>query len=141
MKSRSIFIRELKRLRLSLGLSCVALLILAVAGLFAGPTASSGRVRASQDFSPAAGDTCASATVISPGSLPFVEDSTLAGAGNDINPGTIGCAPGGGNDVVYSFTPAATDTYSIGVTPLSPFDASLYIVTDCANPQGTCVAG
>jgi len=90
---------------------------------------------------PLAGDTCANATVISGGALLFTEESSLAGAGNDIDPGIGGCAPGAGNDVVYSFTPSVTATYTIGATPTTPFDLSLYIVTDCSNPTGTCVAG
>src|SRR4029453_13347750 len=56
-------------------------------------------------------------------------------------PGLGQCAPGAGNDVVYSFTPAVTDSYTIGAAPTSPFDLSLYVVTDCANPAATCVAG
>ena len=92
--------------------------------------------------SPLAGESCSNATVINPASLPFTEDTTAAGAGNDIDPGLGGCAPGAGPDVVYSFTPSATDTYTVGVTPTGPgFDLSLYIVTDCANPAGSCVAG
>jgi hypothetical protein len=91
---------------------------------------------------PLAGESCATATVINPASLPFTEDATAAGAGNDIDPGLGGCAAGAGPDVVYSFTPAATDTYTVGVTPRdAAFDLSLYIVTDCSNPAGTCVAG
>jgi hypothetical protein len=90
----------------------------------------------------ASGDDCSAATVINPALLPFVENSTTAGAANDIDPGPGGCAPGLGADVVYSFTPAATDTYTIGATPSGAgFDLSLYVVTDCANPAGTCVAG
>ncbi|HVG20715.1 MAG TPA: hypothetical protein VNI02_16820, partial [Blastocatellia bacterium] len=60
----------------------------------------------------AAGNNCATATVINPSSLTFTEESTTAGAGNDIDPGFTGCAPGQGADVVYSFTPAVTDTYT-----------------------------
>jgi hypothetical protein len=94
-----------------------------------------------QQLVPAAGDTCAAATVISPASLPFSEDSTLSGAGNDIDPGPGSCAQGGGPDVVYSFTPSVTDTYTIGVTPLKATNLSLYVVTNCASPTATCVAG
>ncbi|HLG13506.1 MAG TPA: choice-of-anchor D domain-containing protein [Blastocatellia bacterium] len=95
---------------------------------------------------PNAGDTCAAATVINPAALPFLEDSTTAGAANNIDPGPGGCGVGPGSigagpDVVYSFTPTATDTYTIGATPFAPgFDISLYVVTNCANPSGTCVA-
>jgi hypothetical protein len=89
-----------------------------------------------------AGDTCATATAISPASLPFSTDGTTEGAANDIDPGLLGCAAGAGPDVVFSFTPAATDRYTIGVTPTGiGFDVSLYVVTDCANPATTCVAG
>ncbi|HJQ68020.1 MAG TPA: choice-of-anchor D domain-containing protein [Blastocatellia bacterium] len=92
--------------------------------------------------SPLAGESCSNATAINPASLPFTEDTTAAGAGNDIDPGLGGCAPGAGPDVAYSFTPSATDTYTVGVTPAGPgFDLSLYIVTDCSNPAGACVAG
>jgi len=53
-----------------------------------------------------------------------------------------GCAPGPGVDVVYRFTPAVTDVYTIGATPFDNlFDLSLYVVTDCSNPAATCVAG
>jgi hypothetical protein len=94
-------------------------------------------------FNPAAaGESCVTATVINPASLPFADEATTAGALNDIDPGAGGCAPGPGPDVVYSFIPSATDTYVIGATPLgSTFDLSLYVVTDCSNPAGTCIAG
>ena len=89
-----------------------------------------------------AGDTCAMATAISPAALPFSTEGTTDGAANDVDPGLLGCAAGGGPDVVYSFTPAATDRYTIGATPTGVgFDVSLYVVTDCANPATTCVAG
>src|SRR5262245_12258393 len=61
----------------------------------------------------AAGDTCATATVINPAALPFFDEGTNVGAANDIDP-TGGCAPGPGADVVYSFTPTVTDVYTIG---------------------------
>jgi hypothetical protein len=89
----------------------------------------------------AAGDTCASATIINPNALPFIEDTTSAGAANDIDPTLTGCANGGGADVVYTFTPASTGVYTLGVTPTNTsFDPSLYILTDCSNPA-SCVAG
>jgi hypothetical protein len=39
--------------------------------------------------------------VINPASLPFTEDATTVGAGNDIDPGFGSCALGQGADVVY----------------------------------------
>jgi hypothetical protein len=97
----------------------------------------------SSGFNPAAaGEACATATVINPASLPFAEEATTVGALNDVDPGAGGCAAGPGSDVVYSFTPSATDAYVIGATPLgSTFDLSLYVVTDCSDPAGTCLAG
>lgn len=89
-----------------------------------------------------AGESCANATIIAPAALPFTEDSTSEGASNDIDPTAAGCANGAGADVVYAFTPSATGVYSLGVTPTtSSFDPSLYIVTDCANPTTSCIAG
>jgi hypothetical protein len=87
-------------------------------------------------------DTCLTGTTINPASLPFTDDSSTVGATNDLDPGSGGCAPGPGADVVYRFTPAVTDVYTIGATPSSNlFDVSLYVITDCSNPAGTCVAG
>ncbi len=146
--AKFILTRQSQKLRLSLCLSLVLLAILVAAGLTRSGQASStaphalpaGPVRG-QKVRPAAADTCAAATVINPAALPFVEESTLANAANDIDPPPPGCAPGAGNDVVYSFAPSVTDTYTVGVTPTTSADLSLYIVTDCSNPAGTCVAG
>jgi hypothetical protein len=121
--------------RVPIGLSLLLLSFLAATGLLQAGHASS------TSLAPFSGDNCANATVVNPGTLPFIEDSSVAGAANDIDPGLGGCAPGAGGDVVYSFTPSATDTYTIGATPTTPWDLSLYIVTDCSNPIGTCVAG
>ena len=146
MKLELIRKRRSLRPRVLLGFSLVVLFILAAGSLVkhghafsTRSLASSGRVASSP--SPAGGDTCASATIIGPGAVPFTDDATLAGAGNDIDPGAGGCAPGGGNDVVYSFTPASSGVFTIGVTPSDPADLSLYVVTNCSNPAGTCVAG
>ena len=143
MKGKIIVMRQPMRRILPLGFSLVLLSILAAAGLTKSGQASSTTttVSGSQTVTPFAADTCATATVINPAALPFSEEGTLALAANDIDPGPAGCAPGPGSDVVYSFTPAATDTYTIGATPTNPYDLSLYIVTDCSNPVGTCVAG
>jgi Abnormal spindle-like microcephaly-assoc'd, ASPM-SPD-2-Hydin len=145
MKTRFNLTHRSNRSRLLPGSSFALLFILLAASLvkpgIASSAPASGAVRIAQTVSAAAADTCAIATVINPGSLPFAEDSSLASAANDIDPGPGGCAPGGGADVVYSFTPTASDVYTIGATPDTPFDLSLYVVTDCSNPGGTCVAG
>jgi Abnormal spindle-like microcephaly-assoc'd, ASPM-SPD-2-Hydin len=146
MKPQLIAKRRSTRTRISLSLSLVVLLLLTAGALMNHGQASSMSppISASSAVgpipSPAAGDTCANATVINPGALPFTDQGSLAGAANDIDPGA-GCAAGGGNDVVYSFTPSQGGVYTIGVTPIDPTDLSLYVITDCANPAGTCVAG
>jgi hypothetical protein len=137
MKAKHNLTRKSNRLRMPIGLSLMLLAVLAAAGLLQPGHASSAMPR----VAPLSGDTCAQATAINPAALPFAEDSSLATATNNIDPGFGGCAPGAGNDVVYSFTPSTTDIYTIAAAPTSPFDLSLYIVTDCANPVGTCVAG
>ena len=137
MNAKSILTRRSNPVRASLGLSLVLLLTLAASLMQPGHASS----RVSSQFGPAAADTCATATIINPASLPFSEDATLAAANNDIDPGGGSCGQGAGNDVVYSFTPSATDTYTIGATPTKPADLSLYVITNCANPAGTCVAG
>ncbi|MFT7622096.1 MAG: hypothetical protein ACI9WU_001263, partial [Myxococcota bacterium] len=88
------------------------------------------------------GDTCAVPFVV--GALPFSDDgdsSTFAadyGYALGVCPGETGSGGDGSNDTVYSFTPGTTDTYTI---ELGGFDAALYVVTDCADIDNTCVAG
>lgn len=126
--------RSSSRLPLSLVLNLALILILFLASVNWLPL--------SQVSLAAAGESCTNATVINPASLPFTDEATTVGAVNDVDPGLGGCAPGPGSDVVYLFTPSASDTYVIGVTPFgSTFDPSLYVVTDCSNPLGTCISG
>jgi hypothetical protein len=125
----------------SLGLAVTLLIALAAANFLSRVASSVEPVQAAAP-APAAGETCASALIVPASALPFADDSTTVGAVNDIDPGPSGCASGLGVDVVYSFTPTATDTYLAGVTPVAPgFDVSLYVVTNCADPAGSCVAG
>jgi len=138
MKTKLNLIHNSNHRALVLGSLFVFLFILAAMGI---PGSSTASKSIGSRVSPASGDTCATATVIDPTALPFTEESTLASAANDVDPGPGSCAPGAGADVVYSFTPAATDVYTIGATPKTPFDLSLYVVTDCSNPATTCVAG
>src|SRR5215813_8591077 len=137
MKSRFILMRQTTPTRHPIGFCLVVLAVLMAASLLKPGQATSAAPR----VAPLAGDNCSNATVIAGGTLLFTEESSVAGAGNDIDPGAGGCAPGGGNDVVYSFTPTVTSIYTICATPTTPFDLSLYVVTDCSNPVGTCIAG
>ncbi|HJQ25056.1 MAG TPA: choice-of-anchor D domain-containing protein [Blastocatellia bacterium] len=142
MKHQSAFGCRYTRLPFFFKLSLPLLLFCALMAMSTGPGAAASSQPARQDVQPMAGDTCAAATVINPAALPFFDEASIVGAANDIDPGLGGCAPGPGADVVYSFTPSATDLYTVGATPNgATFDLSLYIITDCANPAGTCVAG
>lgn len=91
------------------------------------------------------GDTCASAFVI--GSLPFAASSSTVGAGSDYGYGASACLPetdaagSAAPDHVYSFTPTTTGKYFIGLTTESGFDSALYVATDCANINTTCLVG
>ncbi len=46
-----------------------------------------------------------------------------------------------GPDVVYEFTPNENIEVNAGMANVVGFDASFYVVTDCLDPTGTCVAG
>ncbi|MBX3396098.1 MAG: hypothetical protein KF841_12100 [Phycisphaerae bacterium] len=85
-------------------------------------------------------DTCATATPIVCGA--FVAGSTV-GASNDYNPTAAGCTgfAATGPDVVYSFTAASDALVSVLMDTSPEFDASLYVVTNCADVLGSCVAG
>lgn len=58
-------------------------------------------------------DTCASATVINPAALPFMDTFDLGGASDEgtDNSASVGFGGGGGPDVFYSFTPTNTADY------------------------------
>jgi hypothetical protein len=100
-------------------------------------------VSSSKADPPPANDTCAGAIAIEP-----CTNGTFSGdlqwAINDYDPGVPGpsCtgfdAPGG--DVVFKVDLRASDTINLTYTP-TDYDASFYIVTDCADISGTCVAG
>src|SRR5690606_26756506 len=92
----------------------------------------------------ALGDTCANPYVV--GALPFSASSTTVGANHDYSHAAGSCLPetsgtgNGANDEVYAFTPTTSGKYVIKLTG-SNFDSSLYVTTDCANIDASCVAG
>jgi hypothetical protein len=89
------------------------------------------------------GDTCANPFVI--GTMPFTNSSTTVGATADYGYSANACLPetspagSGAPDQVYSFTPTVSGDYYIQLT--SAYDSSLYVATDCANVDTTCIAG
>ncbi len=90
---------------------------------------------------PPVNDTCAGAIEI-----PFVEgffvDTTTTGAISDYNLLGTDCTgyATAAADIVYSVTMAADQEITLVWDPVT-FDAALYVVTDCADPAGTCVVG
>jgi len=93
-------------------------------------------------------DTCATATVIDPEKLPTTVKGSTSQASDEYwlsagdCPGQATSFGNGGGDVVYSFTPKETAEYSFAI-PFgtgADFDASLYLVTDCADLGDACVA-
>lgn len=46
-----------------------------------------------------------------------------------------------GPDIVFSYTATADGNVHAGMANVSGFDASFYVVTDCFDPAGSCVAG
>ena len=89
------------------------------------------------------GNTCALPHVIE--ALPFAttgdtwygtHDSMFAAGSCPGEPHTIG---GASNDHFYELAIETTGLYSMAVT--SDYDSAVYVVSDCANPGGTCIAG
>ncbi|MFH1688739.1 MAG: hypothetical protein ABIE42_00700 [Candidatus Eisenbacteria bacterium] len=90
--------------------------------------------------SPPANDTCVGAVCIPCG--PFTVTGNLEFAANDYNPGSSGCTgySATGGDVVYYAMLAAGDALTVTMTT-DGFDDSVYLITDCGDPAGSCVAG
>jgi hypothetical protein len=91
---------------------------------------------------PPAGEECATAIDLqAQGSRQFQVD--LCDFADDVGPGTAGTSCTGfeapGADAVYRVHLAAGQT--IQVTEEGAHDMSLYLVRDCQDPTGTCVAG
>lgn len=94
---------------------------------------------------PSDGDTCDVPRIIPADGLPYTDTDTTVFYENDYGYST-GVCPGetisgnnSGVDVVYSFTPDVTGDYEFQFD--AGFDSTIYMVTDCANVDGTCVAG
>ncbi len=90
---------------------------------------------------PPANDQCAGALPIECGAI-NVSGSTQF-ATNDYSPTTStgGCTgyAAVGKDVVYMLNVAGGDSLSVAYTSVA--DGSIYLITDCANPSTSCVAG
>ena len=94
--------------------------------------------------------TCPNATVISPASLPIVAQSLVCGGTDDINSVSIaasiltgGCNSTnyyGGQEALYSFTPAASGLYDVSYSGQSW--SSIFVFQGCPTTGGsTCVGG
>ena len=90
-----------------------------------------------------AGDECENPLVVGP--LPFTHSGSTLDATSDYQFGNGKCPPesgGGGSgalDEVFLFSAPAAGEYVISLS--GNFDTALYVVSSCANPGGTCIAG
>jgi hypothetical protein len=73
------------------------------------------------------------------GAFSFSTDNTEANADYPLGTGSCTGYSASGNDVVYYV--CLDQGQQLDVSMQCGFDASLYIITDCADPMGTCVAG
>jgi flagellar hook capping protein FlgD len=90
--------------------------------------------------SSAPNDQCAGAIPLSCGAIDL--SGTTANACPDYSPAEGGCTGfvANGRDVVYQVNAFAGDSLFLDYVQ-STTDASIYVVSDCSNPAGTCVAG
>jgi hypothetical protein len=92
---------------------------------------------------PPLNDRCAGAVTLYPG--PFVIEGDATHATNRFDPGPDGC-PGHpevqftSRDVVYQVSLAAGQRLDVTMTGIDPAVADLYLVRDCQEPVGNCVA-
>jgi len=99
-----------------------------------------------QPPAPPENDRCDGATILpacGPDPIAYSGDATWAI--NDYSPGTYGASCTGysaaGQDVVYMLNLLAGGTFTVSYSRTAPGDASIYLVTDCANPVTSCVIG
>jgi len=88
---------------------------------------------------PPANDVCEGATCLPLGE--FSIDGATTGYVNDYNPETSPCTGwrATGGDLVYKLALAPGGTFSVLMN--ANYDDSIYLVTDCADVIGSCVAG
>lgn len=87
------------------------------------------------------GETCAAAAPLRLDSQP--EFMVTTGRMNDYSPNSGGCTgySASGEDRVYSVSLRAGDQLQADLDPDTGYDASLYLVSNCADVNGSCVAG
>ena len=89
------------------------------------------------------GDVCAAALPI--GDLPFVGIQDTTDATDDYGYGWGACPPEGGSwglgapDQVWSFTPTVSGPYLLSAE--GNFGATIYVVSDCADIDASCITG
>ncbi len=90
---------------------------------------------------PPPNDLCAGAIGIPYGA--FDISATLDYANNDYDPLSGGCTgfSATGPDVVYCVDLIQGDLFEVTMTTGGLFDDSIYLITDCDDPAGSCVAG
>jgi hypothetical protein len=89
---------------------------------------------------PPANDLCEDAEIIPFGAYSI--DGDLTGATGDYTTVSGGCTgyAANGKDLVYTICLKDGDTFDVVMTEVG-FDASIYLVLDCADIAGSCVAG
>jgi hypothetical protein len=88
-------------------------------------------------------NTCAGATALTFSGGTATASGDTGSATNEIQLTSSGCTgwSSPGPDVFYSVQLQGGTTYTVTLTPGTSFDSMVYVFTDCANPESTCVAG
>lgn len=96
-----------------------------------------------QDAASLVGNTCANPLQVD--TAPFSLNGNTREATNDLGFSEDACEPqnlsrgNGSNDHILRFTPPSTGVYTIALD--ADFDSVLYVAGDCANVDGSCLAG
>jgi hypothetical protein len=78
---------------------------------------------------------------LSHGPFNIVADNSLATLDYPLNQGSCTGYSHSGRDLVWIVDLVQNESVTVNMSTVGKWDDTLFLITDCANPEGSCVAG